>query len=228
MSENAASRTFGTGPLARAAALVYTLMVTETLLLVTTAPGLVPLLLLDRDVSNLPLDAACLVPAGPAVSAALFALYRRHTDLADLHPAAEFWRGYRLNAAGVLRVFVPWLAAATMVAMALAHRRAVGIPGWWQALLVVIAVAAALWLANAVMITSLFAFRAVDVARLAAYFLARTPLVTLGNTGLLLGAAIVTAFATEAVTALLATVLCLAMLNNCRAMIDQVREDFTA
>jgi hypothetical protein len=220
-------RAFGTGPLARAAALVYTLMATEFGVLVTAAPGLVPLLLLDRDASNLPLDAACLVPAGPAASAALFALSRRRTDLADLRPAAEFWRGYRLNAAGALRVFVPWLATATMVAMTLAHRRAVGVPGWWQVLLVVIAVAATLWLANAMVITSLFAFRAVDVARLAAYFLGRTPLVTLGNAGVLAGAAIVTAFATEAATVLLASAFCLVLLNNSRTLIDQVRRDFT-
>lgn len=228
MSENAASRAFGTGPFARASALVYTLLVTEFLLLVTAAPGLVPLLLLDRDASNLPLDAACLVPAGPAVAAALFALHRRRADLADLHPAAAFWRGYRLNAAGALRVYVPWLAMLTMVAMALARRRAVDLPGWWQVLLVLIAVAATLWLTNAVVITSLFAFRTVDVARLAAYFLGRTPLVTLGNAGLLIAAAIVTAFATEAVTALLASAFGLVLLNNCRAMIDQVREKFTA
>jgi len=228
MSENAASREFGTGPLARAAALVYTLLVTDVLLLVTAAPGLVPLLLLDRAASNLPLDAACLVPAGPAVSAALFALRSRRADLADLHPAAAFWRGYRLNAAGALRVFVPWLAVLTMIAMALAHRHAAAVPGWWQVLLVVIAVAATLWLANAMVITSLFAFRAVDVARLAAYFLGRTPLVTLGNAGVLIGAALVTAFATEPVTALLASAFGLILLNNCQTMIEAVRQDFTA
>ena len=87
--------------------------------------------------------------------------------------------------------------------MTLAHRHAAGVPGWWLALLVVIAVAATLWLVNALVITSLFAFRTVDVARLAAYFLGRTPLVTLGNAGVLLGAALVTAYGTEAMTALL-------------------------
>lgn len=228
MSGDAASRAFGTGPLARSAALAYTLMVTDFLLLVTTAPGLVPLMLLDRDVSNLPLDALCLVPAGPAASALLFAVYRRSADVADLHPAAAFWRGYRLNATGALRVFVPWLVVLTMIAMTLAHRRTLGIPGWWQALLVVIAVAATLWLANAMVITSLFTFRGVDVARLAAYFLGRTPLVTLGNAGVLVGAAIVTAFATEATAALLASVFALVLLHNCRAMIEAVRKDFTA
>ena len=86
MSEKAASREFGTGPLARASALVYTLLVTEGLFLLTTVPGLVPLLLLDHDASNLPLDALCLLPVGPAASAALFALHRRQSDLADLQP----------------------------------------------------------------------------------------------------------------------------------------------
>jgi hypothetical protein len=223
-----AGRAFGTGPLARAAALVYTLLVTEGLLLLTSAPGLVPLLLLRADASNLPLDAACLVPAGPAASAALFALWRRSGDLADLHPAAAFWRGYRLNAAGVLRVYVPWLAGATMVTMALAHGPASGVPGWWRALLVVIVVAGTLWLANAMVITSLFAFRAVDVARLAAYFLGRTPLVALGNAGVLIAGALVTAFGTEPVALLLATVGCLALLTSSRPMIEQVKERFTA
>jgi hypothetical protein len=228
MSEKAASRDFGAGPLARVSALIYTLMVTEGLFLLTAAPGLVLLLLLDRDASNLPLDALCLLPTGPAVSAALFALHRRQSDLADLSPAAAFWRGYRLNAAGALRVFVPWLAAATMVAMTLAHRRADGLPGWWTVLLVVIAVAATLWLVNALVITSLFAFRAVDVARLAAYFLGRTPLVTLGNAGVLLAAALITAYGTEALTALVVSAFSLLLLNSSRTMIEHVRKDFTA
>jgi len=77
-------------------------------------------------------------------------------------------------------------------------------------------------------ITSLFAFRAVDAARLAAYFLGRTPLVTLGNAGVLLGAAILTAYGTEALTALLVTTLGLLLLGTSRAMIEQVRRDFTA
>jgi hypothetical protein len=202
--------------------------VTEGLLLLTSAPGLVPLLMLRADASNLPLDAACLVPAGPAASAALFALWHRSGDLADLRPAAAFWRGYRLNAAGVLRVYVPWLGAAAMVAMALAYRQASGVPGWWRVLLVVIAVAGTLWLANAMVITSLFAFRAVDVARLAAYYLGRTPLVALGNAGILIAGVLVTAFGTEPVAILLVTVGCLALLISSWPMIKQVKEQFTA
>ncbi len=228
MNEKAATREFGTGPLSRVCALVYALLVTEGLFLLTTVPGLVPLLLLDRDASNLPLDALCLVPVGPAASAVLFALHRRQSDLGDLHPAVTFWRGYRLNAAGAVKVFVPWLVVVTMVAMTLAHRHAAQLPGWWLVLLVVIAVAVTLWLVNALVITSLFAFRTIDIARLATWFLGRTPLVTLGNAGVLLAAAIVTAYGTEAVTALLVSAFSLLLLTSSAAMIEHVRNDFTA
>jgi len=228
MTRETATGQFGVGPLARAAALVYTLLAVEFLLLLTAAPGLVALLLLRRDASNLPLAAACLAPAGPALSAALFALHGRHLDLADLHPAAAFWRGYRLNAWSALRVFLPWLALLAIVSMTLAQRGAAGIPGWWRVLLVVIAAIATLWLTNAMVITSLFTFRTVDVARLAAFFIGRTPKVALGNVSLLILAIAVTVLTNEAVPILLASVLGLVLLGNCRAMIEQVREEFTA
>jgi hypothetical protein len=115
-----------------------------------------------------------------------------------------------------------------MIAITLAHRRADGVPGWWPVLLVVIAVAATLWLVNALVITSLFSFRTADVARLAAYFLGRTPLVTLGNAGVLLGAALITAYGTEALTALLVSAFGLLLLSSGRGMIEHVRRDFTA
>ena len=53
------------------------------------------------------------------------------------------------------------------------------------------------------MINALYTFRAADIARLAAWFLGRTPMATVGNIGVLLIAAVVTAYGTEAMTALL-------------------------
>lgn len=228
MSEKAASREFGEGPLAKVSALVYTLLATEGLFLLTTAPGLVLLLLLDRSSSNLPLDALCLLPVGPAASAALFALHQRQSDLGQLSPAASFWRGYRLNAAGALKVFVPWLLVLTMLSMTLAHRAASHLPGWWVALLVVIGVVATLWLVNALLITSLFAFRTVDIARLATWFLGRTPMATIGNLGVLLIAAVVTAYGTEALAALLVSVFSMLLLSSSAKTIALVRRDFIA
>src|SRR3954447_5063933 len=147
---------FGAGPLSRGAAFVYHLLVVEVLLLLTAGPGLVLLVLLDRDASNLPLVAACALPAGPALSAAVYALHHRQLDVTDLHPARTFWRGYRLNALGVLQIWAAWLLWVTVLAVGLANRAAAGVPAWWTVLLAVVAVVATLWMLNALVITSLF------------------------------------------------------------------------
>ena len=225
---SASERRFGEGPLARAAALIYTHLVVELLLLGTTLPGLLLLILLDRDASNIPLAAACALPLGPALAAALYALHHRRRELTDLRPAAAFWRGYRLNFRGALAIWVPWLAWLTIVGVNLAHFSAAGVPGWWAVLLVVVAVAATLVAADALVITSLFSFRAADVARLAASYVGRRPGVTLGNACLLVVAAGVTAVASEAVLALLGSVFAAALLlRTCRPMIAEIQRDFT-
>jgi len=220
---------FGDGPLSRAVAAVYTLLVVEALLLATTAPGLVALLLLDRDAGNAPLAALCALPVGPALSAALYAMHHRGRDVTDLRPAAAFWRGYRTNLRDSLRVWAPYLAWLTVVALGLGVAGAPGgAPAWWSTLLVLVSVAAALWLANALVISSLFAFRGVDVARLAAYFLVRTPGVTLGTAGLLVAAVAVTVLSSEGVLALLGSLLAAALVRTARPMIAMVRQEFTA
>lgn len=219
-------REWGGGPLARASAFIYTLLVVEVLFLLTSLPGLVPLVLLDRDASNLPLVAACAVPLGPALAAALFALHHRSRDLTDLHPAAAFWRGYRINALPVLRLWLPWLLWLALIAVTLANFPAASVPGWWAVLLVAVGAGATLWMANALVITSLFAFRTRDLARLAAYFLARTPGATLGNACLLVVAAGVVWFASEAVLALLVSIFALFMVRVCEPIIAEVRREF--
>ncbi|MEU6432177.1 hypothetical protein ABZ860_40260 [Microbispora sp. NPDC046973] len=220
-------RRFGQGPLSRVSALVYTLLVVELLVLATTVPGLIGLVLLDRDAANVPLAAACALPAGPALSAALYALHHRRLDLTDLHPATAFWRGYRMNVRGVVKLWIPWLAWLTVVGSTLANFGAAGVPGWWAILLVLIALATALWGANALVITSLFAFRARDVARLAAYFLFAAPRVALANACLLVVAAGVTLVASEAALTLLASVFAAALLLNSRPLIAEVTQRFT-
>jgi hypothetical protein len=212
-------RRFGTGPLARVAALVHTLLVVEVLMLLTGAAGIVPLVLLDRSASNIPLAAICAIPAGPALSAALYALRRRSADLTDLEPARAFLRGYRMNVAGVLKLWVPWLAWSAVLGIDLAH-------GTWTIPVAAVALVAALWQANALVIASLFAFRTRDVARLAAYFLVRTPLVTLGTAGLAALAAVVVLFWSEAVLALFAVVFAAALLRTARPLRRDIEERF--
>ncbi|MFI6821144.1 DUF624 domain-containing protein [Micromonospora sp. NPDC050187] len=229
MNDTAATRRqFGDGPLSRVAALVYTLLVVEALLVLTTLPGLVGLVLLARDVSNLPLAAICAIPLGPAVAAALYALRHQRPDLTDLRPAAVFWRGWRANLGPVLRVWLPLLLWLTVVAVNLAHLTAVGLPGWWAVLLVAVAVAALLVGTNALVITSVFTFRTRDVVRLAVHFLVRTPGVTLGHACLLALAAGITAVASEAVLALLGAVFVGALGWTSGPMIDTIGKEFTA
>jgi hypothetical protein len=224
---NAARREFGEGPLARAAAAVYNLLAIELMLLATLAPCLLLLGLLDRDATNVPLAAACALPAGPAWSAALYAWHHRRRDLTDLRPAPAYWRGYRANLREVAKIWVPWLGWLAVVGTTLTHLSAAGIPRWWALLLAAVAVVSTLWVANALVITSLFTFRAVDTARLAAYFLVRSGRGTAGNLCVLLAAAAVTATFTEAAVALLGSVLAATTLLNCRPLITAIREEFT-
>ncbi|WP_231954434.1 hypothetical protein [Actinoplanes derwentensis] len=208
-------------------ALIYHLLTVELLLLATAGPGLLALVLLDRDPSNLPLAAACALPAGPALSAALYALHHGRLDLTDLRPAALFWRGYRRNARDVLPIWAIWLLWITVLTMSLANLSVTGLSEWWVGPLALIAVAATLWALNALLITALFAFRTRDVARLAAHFLVRTPGVTAGSGCLLVLAVAAILLWSEAVLALLGSVFLLALLHNCRPMIATVRHEFT-
>lgn len=219
---------FGVGPLSKVAALLYTLLTIELLVLLAAAPGLVPLVLLDLDASNIPLVAACAVPLGPALSAAVYALRRRSLDLTDLHPARTFWRGYRANVAQTLLVWVPLLLLLTVLTVNLAHFGDAAVPGWWAALLLLIALLAGLAGLNALIIVSLFTFRTRDVIRLAVYLVARTPKVTIGNVGLLVVAAGVAALVSVPALALVASLFALALLANGAHLIDTITKEFTA
>lgn len=228
MSSGVRGADFGAGVLSRAAALIHTLVTVEALLLLAASPGLAGLLLLGPDPANLPLAAVCLLPLGPALSAAVHALHHRTGDLTDLHPARAYARGWRLNALPALKLWTPLLAWLTVIAFTLTHFSATGLPGWWAVLLGVIGAGSLLWGAHALILTSLFAFRGRDTARLAAYFLFRHGRATLGAASLLLLTAASTALLTEALPALLAAPLLLSLLRSSRPVIAETQEDFTA
>ncbi|MEV3959172.1 hypothetical protein [Streptomyces albogriseolus] len=219
---------FGTGPLSRAAALIHTLVIVEALLLLTAAPGLAGLFLLAPNPANLPLAALCLLPLGPSAAAALYALHHRGGDLTELRPSRVFLRGWRLGAGPALKLWAPLLGWLTVIAFTLTHFPATGLPGWWAFLLAVTGVGSLLWGAHALVLTALFAFRARDTARLAAYFLFRHPRATLGALSLLILTAAGTALLTEALPALLAAPLLLSLLRAGRPLITETREEFTA
>ena len=220
-------REFGEGVLGRATTLVYWYLIVEVLLVVAVLPGELASLLLERTTGNALLFALCLVPVGPAVSAGLFAL-RDRTAAEGLTPAASFWRGYRLNWADALRVWVPALAVGVVVVLGLANVGAGGVPGWYAGVLVVVGAGLALWTVNALVIVSFFGFRTRDSARLAAHFLGAKPLGTLGTLSLLVLAAGIVVLTTEAVLALVAVVWLALMLRNARPLLAEVEERFTA
>ncbi|MFI9827303.1 hypothetical protein ACIHIX_06415 [Streptomyces sp. NPDC051913] len=228
MTSPTPSAAFGIGPLSRAAALIHTLVTVGALLLLAAAPGLAGLLLLGPDPANLPLAALCLLPLGPAASAAVYALHHRDRDLTDLHPARAYRRGWRLNALPALRLWTPLLAWLTVIAFTLTHFSATGLPGWWAVLLGAVGLGSLLWGAHALVLTSLFSFRTRDTARLAAYFLFRQPRATLAAASLLVLTAAGTALLTEALPALLAAPLLLSLLHGSRAVIAETERDFTA
>ncbi|GAA4429000.1 DUF624 domain-containing protein [Georgenia halophila] len=217
----------GQGVLSRFTGTVYWLAIVGVMLVVTTLPGTVPLMLLDRSASNIPLVALCLVPMGPAVSAGLFAL--RDKDRAeDMTPGQSFWRGYRLNAVDVLKLWIPALAVEVMVGISLANLDIAGVPSGYGLVLVILGVLFAVWAGQALVITSFFALRTRDVARLALYYLARTPLVGLGVLGMLVVTAGIVYLTFDAVLALVGPVLVWMLMRTCDRMVRHVEENFTA
>lgn len=227
-SRGTAEQRFGQGPLSRASALVYTLLVTEVLLLMAIAPGIAAALFVPPDPSNAPLLALGALPVGPALAAAIYALRHRRRDLAELRPALDFWRGYRTSLRGALLVWVPALIWLTVVATVLAHLGAAGVPRWWAGLLLLSAAVVILWASAALQIVALFSFRARDIGRLGAYALTRRPLVTLGNLGILSAAALVAVFTSDVVLALLGSILVTALLRTSRPLLADIERDFTA
>jgi len=223
-SADSAVTSFGTGPLSRAAVLIHTLLTTGALLLLTASPGLILLFLAGPT----PLAALFLLPLGPAASAALYALHHRGTDLTDLHPARTYLHGLRVNTLPALKLWTPLLTWLTVIAFTLTHFAATGLPAWWAAILAATALVALLWGAHALILTSLFTFRARDTARLAAYFLLRHGRTTLGALSLLVLTATATALLTEALPALLAAPLLLSLLHTARPVIAETKENFTA
>ena len=214
-----------TGPLSRASTVAYWFLVLEGLLVLTTAPGLVPLFLLAPDASNIPLAALLLVPVGPAVSAAFFA-WRTFDGERDQSPARHFWRGYRLNVLDALRVWIPGLLVLAVLAVNLTHLGAVELPLLVGTIGGLVAVVVVAWLAHALVVASGFSFRYRDVARMAAYFVFAKPLVSLGAVSYAVLAAGVVIVASDWVLVLLASVFTFLLWRNARPLVAEVMRRF--
>lgn len=221
----------GHGALGRLTAVVYWFATVTVLLALAASPSIVLLLLLDRSASNVLLAALALVPVGPALSAALYTMrdrdrVGRDAD-AELTPARSFVRGYRLGLADVLRVWAPALVVLGIVGHVLVNADAAGVSGAYAVVLAVLGAVVLTWALHAVAIATFFNFRTRDVARLAAHYLGRFPVVSLGVVSLVVVAGAVVWVGTEVLLAVVGGVWVWFWYRGDQRLLDDVRDRFT-
>jgi hypothetical protein len=209
------------------ASYIYTLLVIGFLQLLASLPSIVLLFFLAPDVSNFPLAALCVIPVGPALSASVYSLHHRRSDLTELRPTRQYFHAYRLNVRAVLPVWVLGLAWLTIIAVTLANLSFIGFPGWWAVLLLLIGMLAAVWTANALIITSLFEFRVRDVMRLAWFMIPRVPMAALGNAGVIIGAVLFGYFTSDLLLIVVAVIFVNFLVVTSRPMTELVTAEYT-
>ena len=223
----AAPREFGDGVLARITARIYWYVVVGALVALGCVPSLVLLALLDRSTGNALLVPLCLVPAAPFLSAGLFALHAR-AGADEPVPGRTFLRGLRLNWLDVLRLWLPATVVLGVVLTSVVHRQVAGIGVAYAVVLGVVGLVVLLWAVHALLLASLFSFRARDVARLSVYYLGRRPGVTVGLIALVVVAGGVVWLAGELVLALVAVAWLAFLLRVAQPVLDDVRARFVA
>lgn len=209
-------------------AAVVWFVVIAGLLAATTVPTLVWLLFLEARWSNVPLMVALGIPVGPALSAALFA-WRRFTQDHDRSPARHFWRGYQLNWADALRIWVPSLAVLALLGVNLVTLGGNDdAPAAFAVVGVVAAVLVVVWTAHAMLVVSLFSFRARDVVRVAVYFMLAKPLVSLGALAIVAAGVAAAWFVHPWLPVALGSVLTYLLWRNGAAMAAEIERRFVA
>lgn len=215
----------GSGPLARWSAAVYWVLALEVLIVATSFPGLVPMVLLGSDPSNAPLVVLCFLPVGPSMAAAIFA-WRDFLEAGrtgrDLAPARHFWRGYVLNALDVLKWWAPLLVLLAALAFNTVHADLVPAVRAFLTGTLVLGVALACWACNALVLTALFSLRTADVARAAVQYLGSRPVAGLGVLAIVVSIAGLTLLTSEYVVLAAASLLALLLLRNAAPMVTDV------
>ncbi|TAP42925.1 YesL family protein [Arthrobacter sp. S39] len=196
---------YGSGPLFRAAGVVYGVMLADVLLvLANILLVLAPLLVVLTAGSALLATVVVLVvfvPVGPSLAAAAYA-FNRLLAGEDTGVFRDFVRGYRMNFGQALAVWLPYLAVLAAVVVNLLL-----LPGTFDAgnpaqsaarvgllgLGLLVATAGV----TAMLLLSRFTFRTRDLYRLSLYCLGAQKRVSLGNAGILF----ITAFLLTATTA---------------------------
>lgn len=214
-------------PAARRHGTALQVLVVSLLLAVAVSPTVILLALLAGSPGSAPVALAALstVFVGPALAAALYALGDKARD-DGLGPVAAFLKGYRLNLVDALKLWVPALGLIAVLLFVLAEAR--DAPPWAIGVGIGATVIIVLALLQSTVIASFFSFRARDVAKLGAYFLARLPRVTLVVLLLLAVAGAVAFLTAPAVLALLGGVWTALLLRAERPVLAEVRLRFVS
>ncbi|WP_051815864.1 DUF624 domain-containing protein [Glycomyces tenuis] len=216
----------GSGPLSRLAAAVYRHLVLGVFLAVCGLPTLLLWILLSPEPSNVALFVGALLPAAPALSAALYAQRAWSTE-PDLSPARPLLRGLRLNLRDTLSWWVPVLACTTVLAVNVLFADRVAGGEILRPVCVVLMVVLAVWSGHLLVVTSFFSFRARDVLRVGAaeFFLSWKS--SLGILSLLVVATATVVLSSEALLLLLGWAFAAALWLVVRPVIADITERFT-
>jgi uncharacterized membrane protein YesL len=188
----------GRGPLSRAAAVVYRMLVLEAQLLLATLPTIGAVLLLDRDPSNLPLFVLALLPLAPALVAGVSAV-RAATRSNDLAPGRYFFRAYRRDIGATLAWAAPVSLVLALLTFNLIHLDAVDSGAAMRPLLLCLAALVVVWSGHMLVLTAGFRFRTRDAARVALTQIVPRWGYSLGVLSLVLVAAFIVLVASEVV-----------------------------
>lgn len=217
----------GRGPLSRAAAVVYRMLVLEGLLVAALLPSVAVMALLGRDTSNVPLFVLALLPLTPALVAAVAAVgaWQRTPDLA---PARAFVLAYRRDVVATLKWSAPSTALLALLAFNLVHLDAVAGAAAIRPLLLFFAAVLVVWQGHLVALTAGFTLRTRDASRIALSQLLPQWRYSLGILSLVLVAGTVVLVASEFVLLLFAWAFALFLAVLARPLISAVTKRFTA
>lgn len=217
----------GSGPLSQLAGVVFRYTVLGVCLVVTCAPTLVALVLLGLAGAAAPFGVLALLPVAPALSAGLWAVrgWQRDPESSAL---GLFVRGYRRNVGDVLRWWVPAVVVGAVLAVNVAMADVVPAGEPVRGLALVVAVVLVLWSGHMLIVTTFFAFRTRDAARIAAAELFGSWRVTLAHLSLLVVATATVRLGTEALLLFTAWAFVALLEVTSRPVAVDVRDRFTA
>jgi hypothetical protein len=226
MSMRQHAEEIGPGVLSRFTAAVYRYLVLGVFLAVAGAPTLLAWMLLAPDPANVVWFMAALLPAAPALSAALYA-QRAWEREPDLSPARPLFRGLKMNLRDTLAWWVPVLAIATMLAVNVLFAGQVAGGAILRPVCAVLLAVLVLWAGHLLVVSSFFSFRFRDVLRVAAaeFFLSWKS--SLGILLLLAVAVGTVLMSSEAVLLLLAWAFALMLWVLARPVVADVTKRFT-